>query len=231
MKILGHLGRVSSACLGVTCKSFYGFHRAKYGTVRLSTNEYGYTRDYVKGGETLANSLISWVPKEIQFYNYKDRVFVTEEEFEELVDEWCDQESRDFWRDNFPGFYPEPEDDQIRISYLDALREHGMEYEDWPEPREFVDDWLKSYVDDWLTLCDRKNWDPHSEDHYGSREKLMDNTGPRLEHYYSYSDTSEEDNGGEEEKVAAKIRSGAGGAPILPSFITKLPMSPRSITA
>lgn len=190
----------------------------------------------MKDGNTLANSLISWVPEEIQYYNYKDGVFVTEEEFEELVDEWYDYESKYFWREHFPGHYPESEDDQIRTNYLNALSEHGMDYEDWPHPSEFATEWMVNFVDDWLALCGHKDWDPHSEDHDGAKWMLI-NSGLRLDDYDAYSDTSEEDNGEEENKVEdedrveAKICLEADGAPILPLFVIKGLMSPPSTTA
>ncbi len=142
MKIFGYLGPVSSACLGVTCKTFYALHRAKHGTVRLWANEQGRTSDYVKGGDLLANYLISWVPQLIRKYNYMQGVFVTEEKFQELVKEWYAYEEKFFWRDNFHYEFPEyperEEDLENYDNYLDALREHGLEFQDWPDPGEYI---------------------------------------------------------------------------------------------
>ncbi|KAH8758113.1 hypothetical protein BGZ57DRAFT_1008661 [Hyaloscypha finlandica] len=42
-------GPVSSACLGATCKSMYGFHGEKYGTIGSPTDERGYTLAYDRG--------------------------------------------------------------------------------------------------------------------------------------------------------------------------------------
>jgi hypothetical protein len=48
-KIFDYLGHVNSACLGATCKSMYGFHGEKYGTIGSSTDERGYTLAHDRG--------------------------------------------------------------------------------------------------------------------------------------------------------------------------------------
>ncbi len=123
---------MSSACLGVSCKPFYGFHRDNCGILKLKINEWGNRGAYKKNSKLLAKFLRSWVPEYLRFYNWRDGVFVTEDRFMDLVRDWIYEDEMFFLHEltyNVPGL-DESEYIKITSRYANLLESSGMIYED-----------------------------------------------------------------------------------------------------
>lgn len=76
------LGRITSACLGLTCKMLYAIHKAVYGKVSLHGGD-----EFFGGGIPLHQLLQSWMPPQLQ-YSIFVRKFITWEREIKLQAAW-----------------------------------------------------------------------------------------------------------------------------------------------
>jgi len=157
---------VSSACLGLSCKSLYNCHFSKHGVVKLSIDDLRHRRVYKENITLLANFLLSWVPESLRYYNWKDGVFVTKERFAEVAEDWVSK-ANDFSFDelvyDFPGL-DEAEYKKVSRRYERLLRHRGMIYESsiWREPGLHVSYRLRKKSERWEMECFMRGWYPRS---------------------------------------------------------------------
>jgi hypothetical protein len=134
LKVHDLLHPVSSTCFGLTCKAFYTLHRKTHGKIKLNTqliDEAGV--EFSKNGSMLVNYLKSWVPQGWN-YNYNERKFVTEERFEEFLEEIEEEETRQMYADyecTYEGLEPD-EYDELMDRWLAKVDKAGWEYEGRP---------------------------------------------------------------------------------------------------
>ncbi|KAN0095265.1 hypothetical protein V8E51_015976 [Hyaloscypha variabilis] len=140
LNIFDYLNPVTSACLGVSFKSFYGFHRDKCGILKLNIDD--------------------WVPEHLRFYNWRDCVFVTEDSFTDLVRDWIYEDEMVFRQGltyDFPGL---DESEYIKITqrYVNFLKSSGMIYENkfWKNPASYVSGELRYKSERWEMECAKR---------------------------------------------------------------------------
>ncbi|PMD40807.1 hypothetical protein L207DRAFT_529114 [Hyaloscypha variabilis F] len=160
LNIFDYLNPVTSACLGVSFKSFYGFHRDKCGILKLNIDEWERRGAYKKNSKLLANFLRSWVPEHLRFYNWRDCVFVTEDSFTDLVRDWIYEDKMVFRQGltyDFPGL---DESEYIKITqrYVNFLKSSGMIYENkfWKNPASYVSGELRYKSERWEMECAKR---------------------------------------------------------------------------
>jgi hypothetical protein len=62
--------------------------------------------------------------------------------------------------------------DEIRDRHRSSLKEHGLKYEDWPDPEDCLDEEQLKFVERWKHLCGWRGWrgwrgwSPHGKGQY-----------------------------------------------------------------
>ncbi|KAE9367896.1 hypothetical protein N431DRAFT_444971 [Stipitochalara longipes BDJ] len=146
LQIMNNLDKVSSTCLGVTCKTFYNLYLEKHGVVRLSSGG----NKFVRNGKMLANYLAKWVLEISSIITTKLIAKWMKEEEENAL-----EEARYSWYGLDRGDYQE-----IADSYMRAVAEKGFKYQKRPDIEDFIDEHHLDKIDRFERACDMLEMDP-----------------------------------------------------------------------